>query len=75
VAITGSSSGCRVDKDTLVHSVQQRDREIAGKENISKCKKATSVEEEDKMSMYLQQQQTSCATAQPWLALAGDALC
>jgi hypothetical protein len=50
------------------------DRKIAGKENISKCKKATTVEEEDKTSMYLQQQQTSCEAAQPRLALAGDAL-
>jgi hypothetical protein len=46
-----------------------------GKENISKYKKATAVEEEDKTSMYLQQQQTSCEDAQPRLALAGDALC
>jgi hypothetical protein len=50
-------------------------QKTAGKENISKCKKATAVEEKDKMSMYLQQQQTSCAAAQPRLALAGDALC
>jgi hypothetical protein len=45
------------------------------KENISKCKKATAVEEEDKTSMYLQQQQTSSEAAQSRLALAGDALC
>jgi hypothetical protein len=53
------------------------DRKTAEKENISKCKKAskTVVEEEDKASMYLQRQQTSCAAAQPRLALAGDALC
>jgi hypothetical protein len=51
------------------------DRKKAGKENISKCKKATVVKEEDKTSMYLQQQQTSCEAAQPRLALAGDALC
>jgi hypothetical protein len=53
------------------------DRKTTKKDNISKCKKAskTVVEEEDKTSMYLQQQQTSCAAAQPRLALAGDALC
>jgi hypothetical protein len=51
------------------------DRETAEKENISKCKKATAVEEEDKTSVYLQQQQTLCEAAQPWLALAGDAPC
>jgi hypothetical protein len=71
--IRGSSPGCRVDKDTLVNPVQQRDRKKEGKENISKYKKAIAVEEEDKTRMYLQQQQTSCETAQPWLA--GDALC
>jgi hypothetical protein len=49
--------------------------EKAGKESISKCKKATTVEEEGKASMYLQQQQTSCEDAQPRLALAGNALC
>jgi hypothetical protein len=55
----------------------KEDRKIAEKESISKCTKAskTAVEEEDKISMYLQQQQTSCAAAQPRLALAGDALC
>jgi hypothetical protein len=51
------------------------DKEKVGKESISKCKKAAEVEEEDKASMYLQQQQTSCEAAQPRLALAGDALC
>jgi hypothetical protein len=39
------------------------DRKKAGKENISKCKKATAVEKEDKTSMYLQQQQTLCEAA------------
>jgi hypothetical protein len=53
--------------------VQQRGQE---KENISKYKKAIAVEEKDKTSMYLQQQQqTSCEAAQPRLSLAGDALC
>jgi hypothetical protein len=53
------------------------DRKTAEKENISKCKKAseTVVEEEVKTSMYLQQEQTSCAAAHPRLALTGDALC
>jgi hypothetical protein len=51
------------------------DRKTSGKENISKCKKATVVEEEDKPNMHLQQQQTSCEAAQSRLALAGDALC
>jgi hypothetical protein len=32
------------------------DKEKVGKESISKCKKATAVKEEDKASMYLQQQ-------------------
>jgi hypothetical protein len=39
------------------------DKKKAGKESISKCKKATAVEEEDKASMYLQQHQTSCEAA------------
>jgi hypothetical protein len=51
------------------------DKEKAGKESISKCKKATAIEEEDKASVYLLQQQTSCEAVQPWLALGGDALC
>jgi hypothetical protein len=51
------------------------DRKKVGKENISKCNRATAVEEEDKTRVYLQQQQTSCEAAQPRLALAGDALC
>jgi hypothetical protein len=61
----------------LVHSVQQRGQKNRKKENISKWKKAskTVVGEEDKTSVYLQQQQTSCAAAQSRLALIGDALC
>jgi hypothetical protein len=51
------------------------DRKTAGKENISKSKKATVAEEEYKMSVYRQQQQISCEAAQPRLALTGDALC
>jgi hypothetical protein len=59
----------------LVYPGQQRIRKKAGKESISKCTKATAVEEEDSASMYLQQQQTSFEAAQSRLALAGDALC
>jgi hypothetical protein len=50
-------------------------QEKAGKKSISKCTKATTVEEEDNASMYLQQQQTSFEAAQSRLALAVDALC
>jgi hypothetical protein len=76
VVIRGSSPGCRVDKDTPVNPVQQRGQEKReGKKNISKCKKAIAVEEEDKTSIYLRQQQTSFEAAQPRLALAGGVLC
>jgi hypothetical protein len=40
---------------------------------LAKCKKAIAIEEEDKASMYLQQQQTSSEAARPRLALTDDA--
>jgi hypothetical protein len=58
----------------LGKSCTTKDKEKAGKKSISKCKKATVVKEEDKVSMYLQQQQTSSKATQPQLALADDAL-
>jgi hypothetical protein len=37
----GSSSGSKVDEDTLVHSIEPREQKAAGEGNISKCKKAS----------------------------------
>jgi hypothetical protein len=53
----GSSSGCRVNEDTLVHSVEPREQKAAKEENISKYKRAskTTAEAEERHSMYLQQ--------------------
>jgi hypothetical protein len=57
----GSSSGCKVDEDTLVHSVEPREQKAAEEENMSEYKKAskTATKEEERYSVYLQQQQTS----------------
>jgi hypothetical protein len=52
----------------------KEDKEKAGKESISKYKKAVAVEEEDNANMYLQQQQTLSEAAQPRFDLAEDAL-
>jgi hypothetical protein len=71
----GSLFGGKVDKDTLVHSVESRGQKAAEEENIGKYKKAskTTAEEEEKYSIYLQRQQTSCLAAQPQLAPSGGA--
>jgi hypothetical protein len=73
----GSWSGCKVDEDTLVHSVEPREQKAAGEGNISEYKKAnkTTAKEEKRHSMYLQQQQTSHSAVQPQLAPAGGAPC
>jgi hypothetical protein len=73
----GSSSGCKVDEDTLVHSVEPREQKAAKEENMSEYKKAskTTAEEEEMYSVYLQQQQTSYSAIQPQLAPAGGAPC
>jgi hypothetical protein len=39
-AMRRSSSGCKVDEDTLVHSVEPREQKAAGEGNISEYKKA-----------------------------------
>jgi hypothetical protein len=40
-AMRGSLSGCRVDVDTLMYSAEPRKQTAAGKECISKYKKAS----------------------------------
>jgi hypothetical protein len=67
--------GGKVDKDILVRSVESREQKAAEEENIGEYKREskTMVEEEEKYSIYLQQQQTSCSAAQPQLALSGGA--
>jgi hypothetical protein len=45
----GSSSGCKVDEDTLVHSVEPREQKVAEEENISEYNKASeTIAEEEK---------------------------
>jgi hypothetical protein len=34
-AMRGSLSGCKVEEDTLVHSVEPREQKVAEEENIS----------------------------------------
>jgi hypothetical protein len=51
MAMRGSSPGCKVDEDTLVHSVEPRKQKAAEEGNISKYKKSsktTAEEEEEK---------------------------
>jgi hypothetical protein len=71
----GSLFSGKVDKDTLVHSVESREQKAAEEENIGAYKRASKItaEEEEKYSTYLQQQQTSCSAAQPQLAPSGGA--
>jgi hypothetical protein len=73
--MSGSLIGGKVDKDTLVRSEESRGQKVAEEENIGEYKKAskTTAEEEEKYSMYLQRQQTSCSAAQPQLAPSGGA--
>jgi hypothetical protein len=65
----GSLFGGKVDKDTLVCSVESREKKAAEEENIGEYKRASkTMAEEGKYIIYLQQQQTSCSAAQPQLA-------
>jgi hypothetical protein len=67
----GSLFGGKVDNDTLVHSKKSREQKTAEEESIGEYKTASEItaeEEEEKYSIYLQQQQTSCSAAQPQLA-------
>jgi hypothetical protein len=70
----GSLFGGKVDKDTLVRAVESREQKAAEEENIGEYKKASkTMAEEEKYSIYLRQQQTSCSAAQPQLASSGGA--
>jgi FtsZ-interacting cell division protein ZipA len=71
----GSLFDGKVDKDTLVRSVEPREHKAAEEENIGEQKKAskTTTEEDEKHRIYLQQQQISCSAAQPRLAPSGGA--
>jgi hypothetical protein len=54
-AMRGSLSGCKIDEDTLVHSVEPREQKAAKEENISEYKKASKAtsEEKERYSTYL----------------------
>jgi hypothetical protein len=66
----GSLFGGKVNNDTLVHSKKSREQKTAEEESIGEYKTSSEItaEEEEKYSIYLQQQQTSCSAAQPQLA-------
>jgi hypothetical protein len=63
----GSLFGGKVDNDTLVRSVKSREQKMAEEENIGEYKTASEITagEEEKYSIYLQQQQTSHLATQP----------